>query len=287
MPFTQWLQPPRRALALFLGLMLVLGGALSWLAWQVLQQDRSLQRQRAQEHLEQAADRMAAALQHSLSDLENYASLPAGRAAKEAPEGVAVLVATERGLNAYPPGRLLYYPAIPASQEPPPATFAEGEQWEYRRNDPAKASQVFRALAQSANRGVRAAALLRLARTLRKTGRHQQALEAYAELAQLGSTPVMALPAELVAGEARCTVLEATGRREELRKEASLLYSALRSGRGTCGVPPGSFTWKRPGDGPRPVPGRKASRRASRSPPPPNGSTPGGWRGRKRKGAAF
>jgi len=226
-----WLQPPRRTLAVFLCLMLVLGGALGWLGWQLLTQDRALEGQRVQERLELAADNMAAALQHSLTDLESYLSFVPSPGAKEPPDGVMVLLAAERTVNAYPPGRLLYYPVIPDGEEPPAATFVAGETLEYQRNDPAKATAVFRELARSPDPGVRAGALLRLGRTLRKTGRNEEALQVYGELAQLGRTCVLGLPAELMAREARGTVLEAIGKREELRKEASLMHSALWSDR--------------------------------------------------------
>ena len=63
-----WLQPPRRTLAVFLCLMLGFGSALSWLGWRLLEQDRSLERQRVQERLEAAADYMAAELQRSLHE---------------------------------------------------------------------------------------------------------------------------------------------------------------------------------------------------------------------------
>lgn len=218
-----WLRPPRRTLAVFLCLMLVLGGALGWLGWKFVKQDRALEGQRVQERLELAADHMAAALQQSLTDLESYA--------KEPPDGVMVLQVTKRTVNAYPPGCLLYYPMIPDGEEPPAVTFIAGETLEYQRNDPAKAAEVFRKLARSPDPGVRAGALLRLGRNLRKTGRHEEALQAYDELAQLGRTSVLGLPAELMAREARGTVLAAIGKREELRKEASLMHSALWSGR--------------------------------------------------------
>ena len=226
-----WLQPPRRTLAVFLCLMLVLGGALGWLGWQFLKQDRALEGQRLQERLELAADHMAAALQQSLTDLESYLSFVPSPGAKEPPDGVLVLQVTKRTVNAYPPGGLLYYPVIPDGEEPPAATFVAGETLEYQRNDPAKAAEVFRMLARSPDPGVRAGALLRLGRNLRKTGRIEEALQAYDELAQLGRTSVLGLPAELMAREARGTVLEAIGKREELRKEASLLHAALWSGR--------------------------------------------------------
>ena len=192
-----WLRPPRRTLAVFLCLMLVLGGALGWLGWKFVKQDRALEGQRVQERLELAADHMAAALQQNLADLESYLS---------------------------------FVPS-PGAKEPPAATFVAGETLEYQRNDPAKAAEVFRELAQSPDPGVRAGALLRLGRNLRKTGRHEEALQVYSELAQLGQTSVLGLPAELMAREARGTVLETIGKGEELRKEASLLHAALWSGR--------------------------------------------------------
>jgi signal transduction histidine kinase len=78
---------------------------------------------------------------------------------------------------------------------------------------------------------VRAGAWLRLGRNLRKLGRHEEALQAYDELARLGQTSVSGLPAELLATIACGTVLEATGRRAELKKQALLLRSALWGGR--------------------------------------------------------
>jgi len=226
-----WLRPPRRTLAVFLCLMLVLGGALGWLGWKLVKQDRALEGQRMQERLELAVDHMAAALQQSLTDLESYLSFVPSPGAKEPPDGVMVLQVTKRTVNAFPPGCLLYYPVIPDGEEPPAATFVAGETLEYQRNDPAKAAEVFRGLARSPDPGVHAGALLRLGRNLRKTGRHEEALQAYGELAQLGRTTVLGLPAELMAREARGTVLEAIGKREELRKEASLMHSALWGGR--------------------------------------------------------
>jgi signal transduction histidine kinase len=211
--------------------MLVLGGALGWLGWQWLKQDRALEGQRLKERLELAADHMAVALQQDLMDLEGYLGFVPGPGAKKPPVGVLVLQGTKRAVNAYPPGRLLYYPAISEGEEPTAAIFAAGEALEYQRNDPAKAVALFRELARSPDPLVRAGAWLRLGRNLRKIGRPEEALQAYNELVRFGRTPVLGLPAELLAREARGTVLEAIGKREELLKEASLLRAALWSGR--------------------------------------------------------
>lgn len=226
-----WLRPPGRTLAVFLCLMLVLGGALGWLGWRFLKQDRALEKQRMQERLELAADGMTAALEQSLGDLESYLNFVSSPGAKEPPDGVVVLQMTKRTISAFPPGGLLFYPVIPDSEEPPDATFASGETQEFRHKDPAKAAEAFRKLARSPNPGVRAGALLRLGRNLRKIGRYEEAFQAYGELAQLGQTRVLGLPAELTARFARCSVLETSGKTEELRREASLMHSALWSGR--------------------------------------------------------
>jgi signal transduction histidine kinase len=224
-------RPPHRPLAVFLFLMLVLGGALGWLSWQFLKQDRALEGQRAQERLELAADQMTATLRQDLAELESYLSYVPSPGANEPPDGVIVLRATKLAVNAYPPGRLLYYPTIPDGEEPPDSTFAPGEVLEYRQNDPAGAAEVFRRLSRSPDAGVRAGALLRLGRNLRKTGRHEEALQVYDELARLGTTSILGLPAELVARESRGTVLEEIGNRQDLRTEALLMRSALWSGR--------------------------------------------------------
>jgi signal transduction histidine kinase/tetratricopeptide (TPR) repeat protein len=231
MGLAHWLRPPRRTLAVFLCLMLVLGVTLGWLGWQLLKQDRALEGQRAQERLELAADHMAAELQQSLTEFESYLSFIPSPGAKEPPDGVLTLQVTKRTLNAYPSSCLLFYPLIQDGAEPPAATFVAGEILEYQRDNPAKAAEVFRKLARSSDSGVRAGALLRLGRNLRKTGRQEEALQAYDELAQLDQTSVLGLPAELIAREARGTVLEEIGKREELLKEASLMHSALWSGR--------------------------------------------------------
>ena len=91
---------------------------------------------------------------------------------------------------------------------------------EFQRNNPAKAAEVFRALARSPDPGVRAGALLRLGRNLRKTGRNEEALEAYNELAQLGRDSRHGTARGTGGARSAMSVLEAIGKREQLRKEA-------------------------------------------------------------------
>lgn len=224
-------RPLGSTLAVFLGLMLVLGGALGWLGWQWLKQDRELEGQRLRESLELAVDQMAVVLQRDLSGLESHLDYAPGPGAEPLPGGVLVLRAAGSGLEAFPPGVLLYVPAAPDPPEPSPAIFAPGESLEYQRRDPARAAAFFRGLAGSSDPGVRAGAWLRLGRNLRKLGRPDEALRAFEELAKQGSTSALGMPAELAARAARCSVLEQAGRPEELRREAALLRTALWSGR--------------------------------------------------------
>ena len=64
-----------------------------------------------------------------------------------------------------------------------------------------------------------------------RSGRNEAALAAYDELAQLGSTPALGLPAALAASEARCSVLQAMGRTGDLGQEAARMAADLWSRR--------------------------------------------------------
>jgi signal transduction histidine kinase len=231
MPLAQWFRPPRRTLTVFLCLMIVLGSALGWLGWQVVERDRLVERGRVQDRVELAANHIVAALQSSLGDLDRRAAADQGPIPGQLPDGVVVFRATPRVLTVRPDSALLFHPATAASHEPAATLFEAGEVLEFRRHDPAAASEVFKRLSRSPRADVRAGALVRLGRTLRKTGRSEAALAAYSELAQMGATPALGLPAALAAGEARGSVLQAMGRTDELREEAMRMAAALWSGR--------------------------------------------------------
>jgi len=215
---------------------------LVWLGWRLLREDQILENQRIQARLESAAEGIAAALDRNLSDLEaQLSALPAattslaGTAASklgiDPGEDALVVLIDPAGVAAYPGGRLLYYPSLPALSEPDEKVFAAGEAMELRRNDPAGASAVFRQLARSNDAGIRAGALLRLARSLRKTGRSDEALAAYGELSALRTATIRGIPADLLARQARCGLLYDMTRGPEVNREAGELYSDLQNGR--------------------------------------------------------
>ncbi|MBZ5585902.1 MAG: hypothetical protein LAQ30_27665, partial [Acidobacteriia bacterium] len=104
----EWLKPPRSLLLILSLVTLVSVSALGWFGWRLLDQDRIVETQRAQERLEQAADRFAATLREKLAEtgerLRAWASAVPSAAEGPPPEGV-VLLLSDSGLTASPAGR--------------------------------------------------------------------------------------------------------------------------------------------------------------------------------------
>jgi signal transduction histidine kinase len=220
------LRPPRNAFVLFVAVAAVSVFALAWLSWRLLEQDRALENQRIRERLERAADLIVASLDLGLSELEGHLSDLSD------PGDHALCVTFSPGkVDARPGGRLLYYPLMPRAKESPPAVFDAGERLEFRQHDYAGAITAFRSLALSNDPRVRAGALLRLGRNLRKSNRTQEALDIYEDLAGLGSTPVDGDLAEPRARQARCELLGELNRLSELQREARSLDDDLQNGR--------------------------------------------------------
>ncbi len=241
MPPGAWFQPPRHLLVSFLVFALVPVAALGWLGWRLLEQERALERQRAHESLQNVADRIGATLARQLTEVEGRLSSlavaperPIESAATELgshSDDALVVVMSPGGIDGYPAGRLLYYPFLPSAPEPPAQTFAQAAALEFRRRDPAGAAAAYRKLARSLEPAVRAAALLGVARNLRKARDLNGALAVYGDLARLGPVPVSGLPADLLARQERCVP---PGRGEPAARLASggrvsLLRSAGRS----------------------------------------------------------
>ncbi len=220
------LRPPRNVLLLLLAVSAVSVSALAWLSWRLLQQDRALEKQRIQERLEHAADLIVTSLELGLSELENRLPVLSD------PGEHALSVAFNPGkVETHPAGRLLYYPFSPQVRESPTTVFDAGETLEFRQQDYVGAIAAFRALARSKDPLIRAGALLRLARNLRKNNRIHDALTVYEDLAGLGSIPVGGDPAELLARQARCELLKELDQFSELQREASSLDADLQKGR--------------------------------------------------------
>jgi signal transduction histidine kinase len=224
-----WLEPPRRVLTSFLVVVVLCVAALAWLGYRLLQQDRAVESQHVQDQMETAADLAAAGLDRRLAALESVLNDTSGRVAP--PDGTILIVVRGRTLEWHGTQPLLFYPALESPQPVSTDELRQAETAEFLENSPSTAADLFRKAARSNVDAVRAAALVGLGRNLRKAGRTSEALAVYTELATLGSTPVVGLPAELVAREASCTTLEALGQNGALQREAEAFMRDLESGR--------------------------------------------------------
>jgi signal transduction histidine kinase len=205
-----WLTPPISLLVILRLLTLVSVSALGWLGWRLISQDRIVEAQRARERLEQSADRIAANLRRRLETAGELQGL--------------LLTMTKDSFSVAPPGRLLYYPQAAPEPEAPGDAFREGETYEFRDRQPLLAIAFYERLARADDAAVRAGALLRLGRVLRKTGRKDQSLAAYQRLEAIPGVRVAGAPAELVARHEICVL---RGRQED----AEDLLTGLREAR--------------------------------------------------------
>ena len=240
----RWFRPPRHVLTLFLGVTGSLSLAMGWLAWQLIAQDRALAAQRTQERLDNAAETAVASVRHGLDDMsqrldalsKSSSGVDPAESAKQASllgDDAALILASDQAFDAWPGGRLVYYP-LPALQRHAPgstaAAFAAGEALEFQRRDLAGALRAFGPLAKAPNPGLRAGALLRMARIWSQLRQFDRALEAYEQLRGLQATLADELPAGLLARYGRCLVLRDLGRGEDLQREAAALEAALGAG---------------------------------------------------------
>jgi signal transduction histidine kinase len=198
-PLQEWLKPPKSLLLILFLLTLVSVTALAWSGWKLLEQDRLAPAQARQEALEQEADRTVDKLRGALAEKGDrlsawLASVPAGT-----PQDGALLIVRGNSLVAYPSGRMLYYPMPSSDPEMPTEPFTDAEALEFQDGQLAKAAAAYRVLAESRDAPVRAGALLRLGRVLRKAGHEEEARTAYMRLAAMGGVRVAGVPADLVA----------------------------------------------------------------------------------------
>ncbi len=227
-----WLRPPRFALPLFLAVTLCPAAALIWLGWRVLDLNQALARQQVRDRLEYASDLIEAGLERELEGIGDH--IPALLVSSDealSRSGALVVALTPAGVEAHSGVPLLYAPAVPDDAEPPPSTWTAGELHEFRDGDYERAATVFHALAGSEDQRIRAGALVRLARNLRKANKAVEALEAYRRLADLGNARVGGEPAALVGRVARCRLLHDLGRLAEARGEAARARADLERGR--------------------------------------------------------
>ena len=220
----------RRFIVSFVLVLLVPATAVVWLGVRLVEQDRALASRQLRERRESGADRIIAGLQQAVSSTERRLNEPGNLLIR--PDDDAVLVTLRsNAVEAFPPDRLLYLPVLPPAIAEATDAFEPGESLEFRTKNYGAAAANFRALTASPSATIRTGALLRLARTLRKMNRADEALRTYATLAGLPDGRLSGLPADLVARRARCSLLEELGRASQLGEEARSLQADLIAAR--------------------------------------------------------
>src|SRR5688572_24943041 len=222
---------PLKLLALFLTLSAVPLSGLAWLGYRVLEQDRALEAQQLRERLDNAGSVIMRELDRRFATWEELLPVAARGQDIALPAGVVFLLIGPDGATRLQGAQLLYYPRIAHAEGSTRAVFAEAETREFRDADLTAAIAGYRDLTSSDDESVRAEALMRLARALRKGQRTDDALAVYARLARLGAVPVAGAPAELVAHRESAVLLAATGRKDLADRELALLGSALTDAR--------------------------------------------------------
>lgn len=223
----------RRLMLSFVLLLLLPAVAVVWLGMQLLAQDRELEARQSRERAETAADRATTALEQALTVTERQLrDLPRTIPVRSGDDAVVLILGQDR-LEARPRQHLLYSPVVAAGDSIPPGVFDAGEAYEHRFSNFTAAAEAFRRLAQSPNDDVRAGALLRLARNLRRLDRHDEALRVYETLATLTGARVLGLPADLVARRATCALLYERHHKDAARQCADRLMTDLVAARWT------------------------------------------------------
>ena len=226
-----WQGAPRRLIGSFVLVLFAPAAAVVWLGARLIEQDRAIAANQLRERRASAADLFVAGLSQALSATERQlGETPASLVID--PDDDAVLVTLKgEAVVAYPADRLPYLPALLSAAPDPEDEFRAAEALEFRDRNYRGAAGAYRRLTRSGTPALRAGALLRLARVLKQSGRADDALRVYADLALLGEARVAGLPADLVARRARVVLLQETGRTETFAKEVRSLQGDLRAGR--------------------------------------------------------
>jgi signal transduction histidine kinase len=225
-------RPPNRLLAVLAATTLVVTAALCWAGWRLLDQQRTIDKQREREQLENRADAIAADIRGRLAEAgERLAGWLSDPATPFQPLENAVLVGIDAStVLMVPRNALPYVPVTPRSPDTPDV-FSKIEAIEFGALNTEEAADRYRGLMRAPNAHVRAGALLRLGRVLRKSKDFRGALVAYRELASSGDVWIEGLPAELAALQGRRATLTAMGDRENAARVTSELVEQLDRGR--------------------------------------------------------
>jgi signal transduction histidine kinase len=242
------LGPGQRFVGVFALFILLPGAFLAAFALRVLRQEGQVARQRVREGLERASLGIARDLESGFRqwtealvgavagkkplEIEDFPA-PVGQVLSK-PGGGAILSVSDGRLEVFPPGAVLYIPpgssAGRPSSGPLPSGLAAAESLELARKDYAGAARAYRNLLASADAASRPLVLQRLARTLRKAGRAEEAARAYRELLDMERAWIGNLPSDLVARYELCAFAAENGDPGAAGRMALDFYRDLEEG---------------------------------------------------------
>ena len=206
--------------------------ALGWFGLRNLEQESAIERQRARERLENGADAIAAGIRGKLAEagerLSGWISSPGSPAPSQ--DGAVVVAASDGRIEVVPRGALPFVP-LAASIQAPDRVFAEAEAIEFGGSQLAQAAQQYRKLSRHGDARIRAEALLRLGRVLRKARDLVGTMEAYRSLAQVGDVTAGGLPAELVGLDGQRLTQAAAGDQAGEQRIAAQIAQFIDGGR--------------------------------------------------------
>ena len=241
--------PGKKLIGAFLVFILLPGAFLGVFALRVLRQEGQLASQRTRERLERTSDEIGRELDLEFRSWEEAARLAAGertfdadslpkilRDALEQPGSGVLLSLFQEDLETTPPDALLFMSSnalAPQSQtrRSSPPLLAEAETLEMERKDFEHAVRVYRSLLDSADSGLRPLILQRLARTLRKAGRLEEAADTYRDLQHLETVWIGGLPSDLIARSELCSLVAERGDTAALAAMALAFYRDLVEGK--------------------------------------------------------
>ena len=240
--------PSHKLIGVFILFILLPGAFLGIFALRVLRQEGQLGRQRTRERLERTAEEIGRDLDSEFRRWTDAVRTAAGvrlfdsssfpdifRQALLEPGVGVYLAGSDKGLEAFPAGALLYVmPGMVPSRNSPgriPAGLTEAESLELAREDYSNAIRAYRSLLDSADAGLRPLVLQRLARTLRKAGKTEEAAGVYRELQRLDTVWIGGLPSDLIAQSELCSLAAERGDSVGLSQAALAFYRDLTAGK--------------------------------------------------------
>ena len=231
---------------------LVVTAALLWSGWRLVTQQRELDARQARQAVEAAADALASDIREALAEQGDRLSARLGSPdGPPPPAGSAIVVWRGAGGRIDPAGALPFVP-WPARETGGADVFAEAEAAEFRQGAMDIAVQRYRSLARHADASVRAGALLRLARVLRKRGDTSGAIAASAALATLGTQDADGIPAALAGLDGQRLALTQRGDVDGARRVAENIRQRLDAGEWPLDRGTAEFYRDEVSDAPRP-----------------------------------